>query len=725
MSRVASIAAKLGKARRDGQEWRCLCPAHDDHEPSLSIVEKDGKLLFYCRAGCTQDAVIEHVRQRGAWPESKGRTIVATYDYRDVGRALRFQVVRFEPKTFRQRRPDGAGGWIWDMKGTSPLPYRLPELLQAMSGDKAAPIFIPEGEKDVDRLRGLGLVATCNAGGAGKFRKELATWLTGRDVILTPDNDPAGRQHIDDVARKLQGKAKTIRVLALPDLPEKGDVSDWLETGGTREELLKLAAAASAWAPGATPEPEGDGGGGGGGGSDTKESRKPGRGITLPEIEAAAEAVASGSALLDRLVDTIRRYVKVSEVQGAAIALWTVHAHAHDLRDFSPKLVVTSPQKRCGKTRLAEVIERLVPRSLLCSGIRPAALLRVIDVARPTLLIDELDALLGSSQELGEALRGLINSGFDRASARFLMTVASGKDHEVRPFSTWAPLLLAGIGRVPDTVLDRSVVIAMERKRKTDSVARLRRKDGADLQAVARQVARWVADNAEALGDIEPEAPPELNDRAQDAWDPLLAIAAVAGGSWPERARKAALALCGEAEAADEDLGTLLLTDLHALFYPPEGLEPQDSLSSAEICTSLAALGDRPWAEFGRARKPITQNALARLLKPYKVRPEKIREERSAPFNGYCRHDLDPIFERYLPHNGPSNWNSRNNSTKSNDYDQNQSGTRENGVPDGKAENASDFNDVPDEPVETPISRSSDDYVPGWDIPPLDDQAGQ
>ena len=164
-------------------------------------------------------------------------SIAATYDYRDADSALLFQVVRKVPKTFRQRRPDGAGGWEWSTKGVRQVLYRLPELLAA---DPNEPVFVVEGEKDVDNLRATGLVSTCNAGGAGKWRVEIGEPLRGRHVITLCDNDAAGREHAADVRRKLHGIAASVRDIPLPGLPEKGDVSDWLAAGGTAAKLLDM-----------------------------------------------------------------------------------------------------------------------------------------------------------------------------------------------------------------------------------------------------------------------------------------------------------------------------------------------------------------------------------------------------------------------------------------------------------------------------------------------------
>ena len=243
---AAEIAAALGKARREGNEWRCVCPAHADNVPSLSVTEKDGKLLVVCRAGCDQGTVIAALKARGLWPEPKPRKEVsAAYDYRDEKGGLRYQVVRFVPKSFKQRRPDGRGGWIWNMQGVEPLPYRIPELV----GSGESVVFVAEGEKDCIRLAAIGEAATCNHGGAEKWSPKINHYFAGLDVVILPDHDDAGRRHAESVARHLKGVAKRVRVLALPGLPDKGDVSEWLADGGTAAELHRLAEATTDWEP--------------------------------------------------------------------------------------------------------------------------------------------------------------------------------------------------------------------------------------------------------------------------------------------------------------------------------------------------------------------------------------------------------------------------------------------------------------------------------------------
>lgn len=207
------------------------CPAHDDRNPSLSIREADGKVLFYCHAGCAQRDVIEALKARGLWEgtEQMTRQIVAEYNYTDEAGKLLYQVLRFEPKDFRQRHPDGGGGWIW-RKGARQVLYHLPEVLEA------AIVFVVEGEKDVETLRSYGFVATTNAGGAkAAWLPGFTEALRGREVIIIPDADVPGRQRALTIARALLGKAARIIVWE----PEAAkDISDWFALGHSETELI-------------------------------------------------------------------------------------------------------------------------------------------------------------------------------------------------------------------------------------------------------------------------------------------------------------------------------------------------------------------------------------------------------------------------------------------------------------------------------------------------------
>jgi hypothetical protein len=224
---------------RSGGEGSAKCPFHDDRKASFSVNAQSG--LWFCHAcnvgGTARDFA---ARRNIEAPAGNRLTAECAFDYRDESGALLYQVVRFAGKNFKQRRPDGKGGWHWNLDGVRRVPYRLPELLKARGN-----VFIVEGEKDVETLRAQELTATCNSGGAGKWRDEYGEGLKGRVCILIADNDEAGLAHIEDVARKLAPYAeKVINLGVLLGSPEHGDVSDWFAASHTAAELLALVGAA-------------------------------------------------------------------------------------------------------------------------------------------------------------------------------------------------------------------------------------------------------------------------------------------------------------------------------------------------------------------------------------------------------------------------------------------------------------------------------------------------
>jgi hypothetical protein len=241
-------------------EFEAKCPVHEDKKASLSIgIGDDGRILLHCHAGCSTDSILQALglTAKDLFQASpcngnghSERRIDAVYDYTDENGRLSYQVVRLLPKDFRQRQPDGNGGWKWSIKGIKPRPYNLRDLLQADY------VFVVEGEKDVEALRRIGITGTCNSGGAGKWPGELNQYFRiNQHITIIPDNDEPGRKHAEIVACNLFGKVTSVKVLYLPGLPEKGDVSDWLSGKDpirAAEELCKLSDAAPEW----KPEPE-------------------------------------------------------------------------------------------------------------------------------------------------------------------------------------------------------------------------------------------------------------------------------------------------------------------------------------------------------------------------------------------------------------------------------------------------------------------------------------
>ena len=243
----------------NGRGWKSRCPGHDDHLPSLDIDRgDDGRALLICRsAGCTCEQIVRPIGLKvsdlfaGSTNGQATKRIVATFPYVDSTGELLYEAVKYQPKDFRFRRPDGNGGWIWNLKDTRRILYRLPDL----AGDPTT-AYVTEGEKDGDRLAREGLTATCCPGGAGKWKHlDDDSALEGHRVVILPDHDDVGHRHAEDVASRLQGRVREVRVLELPDLPEGGDVSDWLDAGHDADDLRRLAEAAPVWQPGPEPFP--------------------------------------------------------------------------------------------------------------------------------------------------------------------------------------------------------------------------------------------------------------------------------------------------------------------------------------------------------------------------------------------------------------------------------------------------------------------------------------
>lgn len=248
-----------GKWQERNGEYQCNCPAHDDKSPSLSvsISRESGKLLIHCHAGCKVDSILQAVgrpdllRMNGA-PDrpSKAKSIVATYDYTDENGKLLFQALRYQPKDFKQRQPITGGDWRYNLKGVRRVLYRLPEVLKGIAAGR--PIYVTEGEKDANKIIELGAVATCNPMGAGKWTgkagESYSKTLEGADVRILPDNDKPGRDHAEKVALSLSGRARSIKIINLPDISSKQDPYDWItKHGGTLEKLEALATAAPEW----------------------------------------------------------------------------------------------------------------------------------------------------------------------------------------------------------------------------------------------------------------------------------------------------------------------------------------------------------------------------------------------------------------------------------------------------------------------------------------------
>jgi putative DNA primase/helicase len=359
--------------------------------------------------------------------------------------------------------------------------------------------------------------------------------------------------------------------------------------------------------------------------------------VTLDEPEPWPEAV-DGAALLRDTAAAIRRYVVVTPAQAVAIALWIGVAYAIDDLTCAPILLLASPTPRAGKTTLAIVVGALTPRAILVSSVSAAVVYRLIEAHRPTLIGDEADTWL--TDERSE-LRGVLNAGHTRATATVARCV--GDDHDVRLYSVWCARCLAMIGRPPSTILDRSIIVELRRRTADEPIERLRQdRIDDELRPLRRQWRRWIDDHARAIGAADPDVPTSLHDRAADCWRPLLAIADLAGGDWPGRARSAAVELSGGDAASDESVTVGLLADVR-MIYDARNV---DVLTSEDLTAALVAMTDRPWADWSRGR-PLTQARLARLVRPYGIVPVVYRVGSRTP-RGYRRGQWIDAWTRYL-----------------------------------------------------------------------------
>jgi len=353
--------------------------------------------------------------------------------------------------------------------------------------------------------------------------------------------------------------------------------------------------------------------------------------LLLPETASAPwpEQVA-GAVLLDKMTAAIRQYVTLEKGAAEATALWAVHTHALDAFAISPRLAITSPVMKCGKTTLLDVVACLVRRPMTTVNTTPAAIYRLVDKMAPTLLIDEADTFLTKNAPL----RGILNSGYRKNSA-FVMRAG-----EI--FSTWTAVAIAMIGRLPSTLEDRSILIRLQRRRADEPNTSFRQDQTDDLKRLGRMAARFVADNFDFLKNADPVVPGALENRAADNWRPLLAIADAAGGQWPTLARQIAENLTVTNRGSEQSFGVMLLEDFFAVFAgQTDGFVP-----SADLVKTLAQLEDRPWGEW-KAGRPITQHAVAHLLAPFQIKPfEKRVGDRV--LRGYCRSQFEDAFARYV-----------------------------------------------------------------------------
>jgi hypothetical protein len=524
------------------------------------------------------------------------------------------------------------------------LPWRanmvldVPPAARDALGDPKVPLVVTEGARKADSAVSAGLCAI-DLVGVWTWRGRnghdgltvLSDWeyiaLNAREVFLAFDSDAMTKREVHSALerlwRLLSDRGARVRVVYLPsgEFGTKTGLDDYLAADHDRDDVLGLA---------------------------VDELRPlPGQGTQSVPRAAQDAALRPTADLLREVRDVLGRYLVLpSAAARLAVALYVLHTWAFDAAHCTPYLVVQSAVMRSGKTRLEEVLELLLRAPWRIAAASESAMFRKIDMQRPTLLLDEVDALFGARAEGTEPIRAILNAG-NRPGAAVARMVGEGANMQPADFSVYCPKVLAGIitSRWPSTVLDRAIVIRLQRMKPGESVERLRyRKLREATERLRAQLDRWAQEHVEALREAEPKLPTGLDDRAAESWEALLAIAELAeresGEPWAQHARRAALALAGTG-VEEEGHGVLALVAIRAIFGSREALH------SVTIAQTLNADEELPFGEY-RKGAGLNERGLATLLRPFTIRPHPVQIE-GKQARGYHTNQFTDAWARYCP----------------------------------------------------------------------------
>jgi len=357
--------------------------------------------------------------------------------------------------------------------------------------------------------------------------------------------------------------------------------------------------------------------------------------------------LTDGASVLNYTEGFIKRFCSFPDEHAlVAVTLWAAHAHMVEHFHTTPRLALLSPEAGSGKTRVLEVLDLLVPESMFCLSASPAAIFRTLVGRQITLLFDEVDTIFQKrgKDDGNEDLRALLNAGYKRGAS---IPRCVGPKHEVQSFQVFAATALAGLGDLPDTVMSRSVIIRMKKRAPHERIEPFRsREHEAPGHAIRNKLAEWAYFVGGSVGAAWPKMPEGIVDRPQEVWEPLIAVADAAGGSWSERARAACVALCKVAQDRRVTLGIRLLADLRTIFGDADALHTRTILDRLRDGEQWGLDSDAPWCELHG--KPLAERSLASMLKKYDVHSIKVKMG-GASLQGYRREHLHDAWTRYLP----------------------------------------------------------------------------
>lgn len=543
-------------------------------------------------------------------------------------------------------------------------------------------VLVNEGEKCANIAYKLGVVAVGFAGAAMVDKTDWAP-LAGFISTIWADNDEAGlkaRATLSSEITAIGGQVDWIDIVPL-DLPKGGAIDDWLDARnkkGLNTDLNDLQALPRTAYQTTTTNAAND--------SNSDEVVQGDDDDVMAQIKALAELspvayeqarqtvaktlgmrasvldkivaemrqelsggtddlfapvepyheAVAGHELLAQISDVIDRHIVCEPHTTIAAALWIMFTWCIDAAQIAPIACITAPEKRCGKTQMLSLIGEMVYMPMPVSNITPAALFRSIEKWQPTLLIDEADSFLKDNEDL----RGILNAGHSRKNAYVMRTV--GDTHEPKPFNVWGAKALSGIGHLPETLKDRSILLELRRKLPNETRQRLRHADPMEFELIRRKLCRWAIDHMDILAAARPNLPEALNDRAQDNWEILLAIADTIGGDWSQKARHAALSISGLVDSSPS-VGETLLQDIKNLFARLQVTR----LHTKALLDHLVNDDDLTWSTYNRG-KPLSQHQLTKRLTEYGLKSKDVRIG-EVHKKGYDISEFIPLFNRYLP----------------------------------------------------------------------------
>ncbi|MGD0465908.1 MAG: DUF3631 domain-containing protein [Gammaproteobacteria bacterium] len=549
--------------------------------------------------------------------------------------------------------------------------------LDLLAKNPEAAVIIVEGEKATNALnqffskQGLNAQYVAITSGSASSAK-MADWtpITNRNCIIWPDNDDPGIKYAYEVFEHLNNLKCKSEILDLRnfDLPVGADCVEWIEknpdasindflkiptllidlkgeknskvvTPLTDHETIKNLANLSILEYGRIRK-------------DTaatlgikvssldqlvKEKRNQMQEdqeeqlFIDPDPEPWNEPI-NLSILLTEITNAIQRFIFCSIETAHAATLWVAMTWVIDIVRVAPLAVITAPEKRCGKSQLLAIFGKLVKKPIPVSNITSAALFRTIDATQPTLLIDEADTFMLNNDEL----RGVINSGHTRDSAYTIRLV--GPEHTPKRFNVWGAKAIAGIGNLADTIMDRAIRLELHRKFVHENIEKIRDAEPDLFITLKSKLVRFAQDYFEPISNSKPMLPKELNDRAQDNWEPLLAIADLAGTEWGIFARSAALKLSNNIQ--EESISMELLTDIYEI------IKNKDRITTENLLSALRSDQEKRWFTYERG-SPMNARQLSKQLKLFGIRSKSVRFNYDIK-KGYTTDQFADVFNRYI-----------------------------------------------------------------------------